>query len=102
VTRSVAILWIALLGCRACWADALSEYPQLDFLTPGVTSKTEVFLHFGRPYMTFEDEKILIYLLAPVNRSLIPLRERREGQALDLVLAFDVDGMLQRRTLVRQ
>ena len=92
----VPVMIVALISaCAGTGPD-----PRLAFMQPGLTTRADVMLQFGRPHMTFEQERILIFLLDPADRNNGPIVEDRNRIALDVVVEFDDAGRLVRHAAV--
>ena len=95
--RGAVPVMVAALLC-GCAGNGLD--PRLAFMQPGLTTRADVMLQFGRPNMTFEQERILIFLLDPADRNKGPIVEDQTGIALDVVVEFDDAGRLVRHAAV--
>ena len=90
----------AMVAALLCACAGNGQDPRLAFMQPGLTTRADVMLQFGRPNMTFEQERILIFLLDPADRTKGPIIEDQIGIALDVVVEFDDAGLLLRHAAV--
>ena len=93
----IAFVVICALATNT-WADE-----RLSFLVLGTSTPQDVLLQLGRPHMSFENERIFVFLLSDKKGSLRALEVRPPGNvALDLVVEFDTDNKLLRYSVVQQ
>ena len=102
---TVSLLAAVLLATGCARADRPSANPCLLLdLYNGETTREEIFLHFGPPSRTMENERVLFYRLGQ-NREGDFVREVEDkGWAnirFSLVLVLNEHGVLQEHSLVR-
>lgn len=99
-SRFLALLTIICIlpGC----ASNLGHKDLLDFLNDGTTRTEEVYKKLGQPTGRYEDSRILTYRLGKDEGGyfLVGTRNWIEAQ-YSLVLVFDADGILRRRSLIQ-
>jgi hypothetical protein len=94
---------VLLLGVVACAAPPRGRKDLLDFLTDGVTRREEVLATLGPPSARFEDSRILAYRLTKGDGGYLISAIGGTWTDIDvnLMLAFDRDGVLKRHSLVQ-
>ena len=123
--RAFAMLLLAGCAAHPPTAQPVGDLPGTEFLEDGRTTRESVLLALGAPTSAFENDRILLFRLAPVDGRYVPAyaefevqplgRAARSGArtlvppplrvwcraSLSLVVVFDIDGILLRHKTVR-
>lgn len=99
---------LVLGGCATPTPPGISPAPALlDFLREGATRRADVVSRLGEPSTVFEQDRILTYRIAGDAKQGFWIRERVAQPNLgwigvnhSLVLVFDENGLLQRKSVV--
>lgn len=97
--NAVAMLILAAAGASPANEKTREiESNWLSFLRPGSTTRADALLQLGRPHMSFENERLLLFRLAPPHRKhgMLPIQwSGYVGTEYHVTLRFDANGTLR-------
>ena len=113
--RNVIASLAASLLIVACTTRPVRQEPtveqrfELDFITLGVTTRSEIVERLGEPFFGFDDGRLYTYYLARRQGEAVATNRSECGRANrygycrtrhELILAFDEKGIVSRRTFL--